>query len=126
MSLNSWYVISLYDFLQQFCPGSFSSFTETGDTATNLNLTRTESEITVLSRHSERSTEEWRVQSGGLVNSIQISQPASPSTSSDLIDTSRIRKGNFRVFLCLKVSWLLVSVCKLGYKTRLNTNKKRL
>ena len=119
MSLNRWDVISIYYFLQQFSPGSFSSFNETGETAVNLNLTRTESEITVLSRHSERSTEEWRVQSGGLVNSSQISQPNSPSTSSDLIDTSTIRKGNLKVFLLKKtkkISCLVVSVCKLGYK----------
>ena len=92
MCSNNWDIILIYYFLQ--FPGSFSSFTETVETTANLNLTRTESEITVLSRHSERSTEEGRVQSGSLVNSTD-----SPRTSSDLTDSSRIRKGNLKVFL---------------------------
>ena len=127
MSLNRWDIISIYYFLQLFSPGSFSSFTETAETAPNVNLTRTESEVTVLSRHSERSTDEWRVQPGSLVNIIQISQPNSPRSSSDLTDTSRIIKGNLKVFLKKNLGWLFqFSVCKPGYKTRLNTNKKRL
>ena len=91
MCSNNWDIILIYYFLQ--FPGSFSSFTETVETTANLNLTRTESEITVLSRHSERSTEEWKVQQTSLANSIQMSDQDSPQTSSDPVETSRIRKG---------------------------------